>query len=463
MSAYSMNTATKPSQFTAEKLRRLAEPEAEQAVLAAMILEREAFKTYMGELNDSLFIYEPHKVIFSVLQEIFLKNEPLDSLILYSNLKNKGLLSKIAPDDKAGILFLSNMIRVVNSATNIKAHIQIIKEVALKRQVITFADELMQKAHIGSISETLNEAQTKILGLDIDLNKNSIVSIGSGLIDFFEKEKDFETELQGLQTGYEYIDNRLGGFMKSDLIILAARPSMGKTAFALNLMKNISLVQKVPLGFFSIEMDLVKITKRLLSLVAQFDSNFFKKKLSEYSLDLLSDAAAELGAAPIFIDTTSAIDIDLLCQKARVMKREHNIAILFIDYLQQITVSSSKKRIQNREQEVAEVAKRLKSLAKELAIPIVALSQLSRLKAADNRPTLQDLRDSGQLEQEADVVMFMHRPEYYKEFFDAAGNSLIGKTEIIHAKVRDGNVGSDWLDFEGKYSRFLTSEYKGDE
>ena len=429
-------------------------PDIESAVLGAILLEKSAAQEYVPKLQAEYFYKESNYYVFQAIQEIHNSQNPsIDLLTVTNKLRAKGNLDKAG-----GIPTLARLTANINSAAHIEAHIHILHELYLRRKIIQLSDNLLKEAYEGSedVFAILDDAQKKILALD---QKNEKATpIGNALTRLFDVLENFDASKQGVPSGYRDIDRRMNVFEYSDLVILAARPGGGKSAFAINLAIN-AASQGHQTAMLSAEMSELQISKRFLSVFSGFNPENFKRKLTEEQLAYLAEYAIQLGAMPLYLEQVPAIPLNSLVQKIRSLHKEHNVRFFIVDYLQLIVVPDSERRVHNREQVVSTVVQKLKALAVELNIVVLALSQLSRdcEKRTDKRPNLSDLRESGSIEQEANKVLLLHRPEYYGIMEDENGESLKGLVEVIFAKFRDGEIGSDWL----RYSKlaFKDVEY----
>lgn len=433
--------------------------EIEEAILGSMLIDEQAAVIALEILQEDDFYKPAHRHIFEVISKLNDRNNPLDLLTVENELRDNKLLESIG-----GSGYLTDLTRSVSSSANIEYHCQIVAEKALKRNLIVTCSEIIQEAYDSTSDsfEVLDEAEQRIY--DISNTKGDRKSIYLSdvvkkTIRYLEEIRGKKHGITGVATGLD-IDNLTAGWQKSDLIIIAARPAMGKTAFTLTVARNCSLnvdpEKAVPVALFSLEMSDQALVQRLLTMEARVDAHKARTgKLDDVEFKRLIEGAGRLHTAPIFIDDTPSISIMELRSKCRRLKKEHDIGVVVIDYLQLMT--GMKNDRQNREQEIAGISRGLKALAKELDVPVIALSQLSRAveqRGGDKRPQLSDLRESGSIEQDADVVCFLYRPEYYDITTDDQGNSTEGLAEVIVGKQRNGPVGSVNLHFIKKYTRF---------
>ncbi len=433
--------------------------EIEEAILGSMLIEEQAASVAIEMLESDDFYKPAHRHIFEVICKLYERDNPLDLLTVENELRDRELLETIG-----GIGYLSDLTRAVSSAANIEYHCQIVAEKALKRHLILGCSEIIQDAYdtTSDSFEVLDGAEQRIY--DITNAKarggnRSLVDILKNTISYLEEIRGKKHGITGVPTGLD-VDNITAGWQKSDLIIIAARPSMGKTAFTLTVARNAALHadpdKRVSVAVFSLEMSDQALVQRLLTMEGRVDAQKARTgKLDDNEFKKLLEAAGRLHTAPIFIDDTPSISIMELRSKCRRLKSEHDIGLIIVDYLQLMTGMQNDR--QNREQEIAGISRGLKALAKEINVPVIGLSQLSRAveqRGGDKRPQLSDLRESGSIEQDADVVCFLYRPEYYKITTDDEGNSTEGVAELIVGKQRNGPVGTVSLQFIKQYARF---------
>ena len=425
----------------------------EMAVLGAMLLEKEAISKTIEIIDDSAFYKPAHQMIFRAIAGLFEKSEAVDSITLVEELRRKGELENIG-----GAIYISDLTFKVTSSANVEYHAKIVLEKALLRNLISSSSEIMQR----SFSDTedaldlLDEAEQKIFQISEKRLKKSFVLMKDAVfktMEMLESIHGKHSGVTGTPSGFQGLDNLTGGFQTSDLIIVAGRPSMGKTAFVLSAARNAAIDHQIPVGFFSLEMSAQQLVLRLICAEAKVDAHSVRTgRLHEDEWRRLSTRIGKLHQAKIFIDDTPALGILEIRAKARRLKVEHNIGLIVVDYLQ---LMQGPKSAQSREQEISTISRSLKALAKELSIPVIALSQLNRAVEArgDKKPMLADLRESGAIEQDADVVLFVHRPEMYGQN-EVDGKSTEGVAEIIIGKQRNGPTGSVDLAFIKKYARF---------
>ncbi|MBI2619325.1 MAG: replicative DNA helicase [Ignavibacteriales bacterium] len=426
----------------------------EMAVLGAMLLEKEAIAKAVEVLDETAFYKPAHQQIFSAMIGLFERSEPVDLITLVEELRGRGQLEKVG-----GEYYLTELTTKVTSAANIEFHAHIVLEKALMRQLIASSSQVINRAY----SETedaldlLDEAEQRIFQISEQRMKKTFVSMNTAVhstMELLESIHGKHSGITGVPAGFTELDNLTGGFQKSDMVVIAGRPSQGKTALVLSLARNASVIHNVPIGFFSLEMSTQQLVMRLICAEARVDAHSVRTgRLPEDEWRKLSTSVGRLYKAKIFIDDTPALTVLELRAKARRLKAEHSVGMVVVDYLQ---LMQGPKNAQSREQEISTISRSLKALAKELEIPVVALSQLNRAVEArgDKRPLLADLRESGAIEQDADVVVFVHRPEMFGIEKDEDGNSTEGMAELIVGKQRNGPTGTVRLAFIKNYARF---------
>lgn len=429
----------------------------EQAVLGALMLEKDAYTRICDILKPESFYSPENRKIYEAIQTLGARQEPIDMLTVMEQLRLNGTLGEIG-----GPAFVSELTARVGSAANVEFHARIVAQKYLARELITFASAIEGKAFDESndVDDLLQEAEGKLFEISQRNVKKDVTQIDPVISDAVRQMQIAQNRasgLSGLETGFHELDKVTSGWQNSDLIIIAARPAMGKTALVLSMAKNMAVNYNTPLAIFSLEMSNLQLVNRLISNVAEIPGNKIKSgDLSQMEWQQLFARIKYLSGAPIFIDDTPALSIFELRTKARRLVREHNIKMIIIDYLQLMNASGMKYG--SREQEVSMISRSLKQLAKELNIPIIALSQLNRSvesRTDGKRPQLSDLRESGAIEQDADIVCFIHRPEYYtRSGQDAEGNDIRGLAEFIIAKHRSGAVCDVPLHFRAEFARF---------
>ncbi len=426
----------------------------EMAVLGAMLLDKGAIARAIEILDDSSFYKPAHQRIFAGMVALFEKSEPVDLITLVEELRRRAELDKIG-----GEYYLTELTTRVTTAANVEYHAHIVLEKALMRQLISSSSEVVGRAY----SETedaldlLDEAEQKIFQISEQRMKKSFISMNTAVhqtMEMLESIHGKHSGVTGVPSGYTELDNYTGGFQNSDLIIVAGRPSQGKTALVLSIARNASIFHEVPVAFFSLEMSNQQLVLRLICAEARVDAQSVRTgRLPEDEWRKLSTSIGKLYKAKIFIDDTPALTALEIRAKARRLKVEHNVGLIIVDYLQ---LMQGPKNAQSREQEISSISRSLKALAKELNIPVIALSQLNRAveMRGDKRPVLADLRESGAIEQDADVVLFVHRPEMFGINVDENNEPTEGMAEIIIGKQRNGPTGSARLAFIKQYARF---------
>ena len=442
--------------------------ELEQAVLGALMLEKDALSTVIDILKPESFYKDSHREIYQAITDLFNNSEPIDLLTVTDQLKKEGKL-----EFAGGPYYLTELTNKVNSAANIETHARIITQHAIKRELIRVASEVHRDAFEDTIDvfDLLDRTEQSIFEVsetNIRRNYADIKSIMMEAINELETKKKHEDGLTGVPSGFTDLDRITSGWQKSDLVIIAARPGMGKTALVVSAMRNAAVQFEKGVAFFSLEMSSVQLVNRLISAEAELESDKIKKgNLADYEWEQLLHKTNRLTKAPIFIDDTPALSVFELRAKCRRLKAQHDIQLIIVDYLQLMTGDTSRNSGGNREQEIASISRALKNLAKELNVPVIAISQLSRAvetRGGDKRPQLSDLRESGSIEQDADLVIFLYRPEYYGITEDENGIPTAGTGEVIISKHRNGSVGNVNLKFIGKFTKFAnleTYDYSG--
>ena len=427
--------------------------EAEQSVLGAMIINKEAINTAIEQIHPEDFYKEANKEIFKAIIELFNRNEPVDLITLSEELKRRGNLENIG-----GVTYLADLSGGVAITSNIKYYCDIVEEKSILRRLIQSCDEIMGKSYEDSeeVGSIIEQAEKNIFDITQGRHREGFSPIKEVLLDSFSRIEEMaanQGQLTGLTTGFIDIDNKLSGMQKSDLILLAARPSMGKTALGINIAVNSAIKANASVAIFSLEMSKEQLAQRMISSVAHVDlQKIISGRLAEDEWIKIINAMAPLSQSEISIDDTAGISLMEMMAKCRRLKIEKGLDLVVIDYLQ---LMESSGRQENRQQEISTISRGLKGLAKEMECPVVALSQLSRAPElrSDHRPILSDLRESGAIEQDADVVMFLYRDEYYHEDSDKKN---IG--EVILSKHRNGPTGVIELVWKGEYTKFLNKE-----
>lgn len=418
----------------------------EEAVLGAIMLEKSAFDTVVEILKPECFYVESHQRIYRSMQTLQQKNQPIDILTVVEELKLREELDIIG-----GPYYVTRLTNAVISSANIEAHSRIILQKFIQRELIRISGEIIGDAYEDStdVFDLLDDAESKLFEITNNHLRKNFDSIDSVLVKTVQRIEDMRhrnEDITGVPTGFASLDRVTYGWQSTDLIILAARPSVGKTAFALNLARNAALhpTKPTPIAFFSLEMSASQLVQRILSAESEiWLEKIARGKLEEHEMkQLYARGIQRLAQAPIYIDDTAALNIFELRAKCRRLKNKHNVGLIILDYLQ--LMSGTNDRNSNREQEISRISRDLKGLAKELQVPIIALSQLSRevekRKEGNKIPQLSDLRESGAIEQDADMVMFLYRPEYYDITSDEHGESNKGETHVRIAKHRNGSL-----------------------
>jgi replicative DNA helicase len=433
----------------------------EEAVLGALMLEKEAVNTVIDILQPKSFYKETHQRIFAVIQDLFQKSEPVDILTVTNLLKQNGEL-----DIVGGAYFITQLTNRVASAANIEFHARIIAQKYIQRELIRISSEIITDAYdeTTDVFNLLDKAESSLFSVaegNIRKNYESMSDLIRESIAQIELAKNQESGVIGVASGFTALDRVTSGWQPSDLVIIAARPAMGKTSYVLSLARNAAVDFNIPVAFFSLEMSSVQLVTRLVSAESEISSEKLRSgNLRNDEIQQIHTKIQKLAEAPIFIDDTAGLSVFELRAKARRLKSQHDIKLLIIDYLQLMSGGGDNKN-GNREQEISMISRSLKSIAKELNIPVLALSQLSRAvetRGGDKRPQLSDLRESGSIEQDADMVQFIHRPEYYGLTEDEEGNPTNGVANIIIAKHRNGSVCDVKLKFINQLAKFQDFE-----
>jgi replicative DNA helicase len=435
--------------------------EAEQAVLGAMLLDADAIMRASEHIDDTMFYREGHRRLYRAMVAVTERGGVVDPLTLADELERRGEL-----EAAGGREYLTYLLDAVPTVANVEYHARIVREKALLRRLIEVSTEIVGEAFEGRTTATdlLDHAESRIFALGQSKERAGFSRVKELLWPAMERLEllaQREQAITGVPSGFVELDHLTSGFQPADLVIIAARPSMGKTAFTLNIAQHAAITAKVPVAFFSLEMSKEALVQRMLASEALIDAQALRKggRALDESMPRLAQAAGILSHAPIFIDDTPGIGLMEMRAKARRLKAEHNLGLIIVDYLQ---LMSGPAGVENRQQEVSQISRGLKALAKELKAPVVALSQLSRApeqRSGDEkgRPQLSDLRESGAIEQDADVIMFIFRQEVYAER-DETGRlkdpALEGRAEIIVGKQRNGPIGSIRLFFHKQYTRF---------
>ena len=431
---------------------------AEQSVLGSMLIDKGAVVKSIEILHPDSFYRDAHRFIFEAILKLFDKDEPIDSVTVTEMLRSEGKLDAVG-----GSVYIADLINSVPTAANVEHYARIVEEKATLRRLIEAGTKIVSQAFSDpdDIDQVLDRAEKEIFGIALKRAKEGFNKIDHVLKDVLNKIDtmyDKKESLTGISSGFPDLDAYTAGFQNSDLIIIAARPAVGKTALSLNIAQGIAMKQKIPVAIFSLEMSKEQLVQRMLCSEAEIDAQRLKTaSLPDVGWKKLTKAIGRLSEAPIFVDDTAAITAMEIRAKSRRLKMEKGLGLVIVDYMQ---LMQGRKRVENRVQEVSEIARSLKTLARELNIPVVAVSQLSRAieQRHDRRPLLSDLRESGEIEQTADVVIFIHREDYYNPA-STKGNIA----EVIIAKQRNGPVGTVELVFRKEIAKFSSKESRYEE
>lgn len=430
--------------------------EMEAAVLGALLLEKDALNKIVDVVRPDMFYKDSNRLIYEAVNKLFQNSEPIDLLTVKNHLSQTGML-----EAAGGAFYLTELTSKVASAANIEYHARVIAQKYLMRELIKIGDGMVNSAfdETTDVFELLDRSEQDLFSLSETNLRRNYMAMSDLVVSTLKRLEDVQgTEggVTGVATGFNLLDQMTSGFHPADLVIIAARPAMGKTAFTLTMARNSAVRYGTPVAFFSLEMDASQLVQRLLCAEAEVDAQKVRTgRLERYEWEQLTNRIGSLSKAPLYIDDTPALSIMDLRAKARRLKAEKNIGMIIIDYLQLMT--GNVKAGGNREQEIAGISRGLKELAKELSIPIIALSQLSRAvesRGGDKKPMLSDLRESGSIEQDADMVMFLYRPEYYGLTTYEDGSTTMNVCEVIIAKQRAGPVGDVKLQFIKKFAKF---------
>nr|WP_287887509.1 replicative DNA helicase [Prevotella sp.] len=432
--------------------------EIERVVLGALMVDSDAFSVVSELLKPETF-YEPrHQKIYEAIRNMNMDERPVDIMTLNDELSKMGEIDKVG-----GVDYLMEISSQVASAAHVESHARILAEKYMQRQLIHFAGDIETKAYDSSVDvdELMQQAEGSLFQISQNNMKQDFTQVApvvKNAVEILQRAASNKGGLTGIPTGYVGMDEITSGWQASDLVIIAGRPAMGKTSFALSIAKNVAVDYGVPIGFFSLEMNNVQLVNRLISNVCEVSGRkILNGQLDPSDWERLDKRIGRLTNAPIYVDDTPGLSVFELRTKARRLVREKGVKIIMIDYLQLMNANGMK--FGSRQEEVSTISRSLKGLAKELNIPVLALSQLSRNVEnreglEGKRPQLSDLRESGAIEQDADMVLFVHRPEYYHIYQDEKGNDLHGMAQIIIAKHRKGSTGDVLLNFRGEFTRF---------
>ncbi len=437
-------------------------PEAEVAVLGGMLIDGDAVPKAVEIVDDSMFYREAHRRIFRAMARLFQRGQVIDPVTIGDELKKNDELEMVG-----GMAYLAELLDAVPTAANIEYHARIVRERAVLRRLIEAASHIIRDAYDSgekTLEQVLDEAEQRIFQVAQTHDREGFVWIKKILYGAFERIEAIQSAaggITGVPTGFPDLDNMTGGFQKGDLVIVAARPSMGKTALVTGVALHAAIAHQVPVAVFSLEMSREQIVQRMLCSEALVDlGRLLRGRLTDDDYVRLAQAAGHLNSAPIWIDDSGALSVLEMRAKARRLKADQpELGLIIVDYIQLMNAGGG---AENRQQEVSEISRGLKALAKELSLPILALSQLSRApeQRADHRPQLSDLRESGSLEQDADLVMFLYRPEYYVTPMEAEEKGLQGRAELIIGKQRNGPTGIVELFFRKECTRFESFSHR---
>lgn len=431
----------------------------EEAVLGALMLDKDALPIVIETLQPGSYYKETHQLIYAAILRLFEKSHPIDLITVTEELKKAGDLETVG-----GPNYLVGLTHRVASSANIEFHARIVAQKHIQRELIRVSTQIIRDAFEDTtdVFTLLDDAEKELFAVtenNLRRQYSSMAELTSRTIRILEELKNKKDGLSGIPTGFTDLDRITSGWQPSDLIIIAARPGMGKTSFVLSLARNAAVDFRKPIAIFSLEMASTQLVQRLISMEAEIDASKLRTgKLQEYEWQMLHTTIEKISDVPLFIDDTPGINIFELRAKCRRLKKQHDIQLVIIDYLQLMSGGMENSRGSNREQEISSISRSLKGMAKELNVPVIALSQLSRqteIRGGSKRPQLSDLRESGAIEQDADIVSFIYRPEYYDIMEDDKGNSNKGIAEIIIAKHRNGPTDSIRLRFIDKYTKFI--------
>ncbi len=435
--------------------------EIEEAVLGAMMLERDSVGLIIDKITPSMFYTGKHQMVAQAIYDLYKTGDPIDIKTVTHKLRSKGEL-----ESAGGAHYVADLTTKVNQAANIEYHAIIIKEQAIKREIIRIGSEVQKEAYedtsdVWGQVDKLEQFVLDLGDMTISTDYEALSSIVPENIKKIEEGSKNDSDITGIPSGIMKLDKVTAGWQNSDMITIAARPGMGKTAFVITVARNAAIDHKKPVGIFSLEMSKVQLVNRLISAESEIlHDKIRRNNLQPYEMNQMIHKCARLAQAPIYIDDTPGLNILQLRAKARRMMMKHGIKMIVIDYLQLMSGVQNQKS-SNREQEISAISRQVKGLAKELDIPILALSQLSRaveLRGGDKKPQLSDLRESGSIEQDSDSVIFLYRPEYYGHTQDETGAPLNGIGEIIIAKHRHGDLDEVSARFIGKFMKWTDWE-----
>lgn len=431
----------------------------EKSVLGGIIIEEDAILEVVNIINVDTFYSSQNKEVYKAILNLFENHLPIDLRTVIDQLRKNGALEKIGGEE-----YVVSLIDRVVSGVNIEYHSFLILEYAIKREIINISKEILKQAldptvDIFNLIDTAEQKMLDVSSRNIKKNYSDLNTLLKETISTIDQKRNNKTGITGIPSGFSGLDALTSGWQKSDLVIIAARPGMGKTAFTLSLVRNAAVMNNTPVALFSLEMSSVQLVSRLISAESELDATKINNgQLENYEWEQLKHKTSIISKAPIYIDDTPALSVSELRTKCRKLKVKHDIQMIVIDYLQLLTSNSLfNKGTFNREQEISYISRSLKSLAKELEVPVITPSQLSRAvetRGGDKRPMLSDLRESGAIEQDADIVMFLYRPEYYGLFSEDNDFNIKGITELIIAKHRNGPLDTAFAKFINKYVKF---------
>jgi replicative DNA helicase len=429
--------------------------EAETAVIGSIMIDNDCIGKVIEIIDEFCFYRPAHQKIYAAALRLYEKNEPVDIITLSEELKREKLL-----DETGGVYFLTELAESVPSSANVEYHARIVLERYLLRKLISESAQIAQDCYSGeqNVYDLIDKAEQRIFGISEKEHRQTFQHISPIMHEAFDRIEKYHSRagvVTGVPTGFRKLDELTSGFQPGELIIIAGRPSMGKTALALNIARNAAVEGKVPVGIFSLEMSKQQLALRLLCAEARVDAHGVRTgRIANEDWPKLSMSVGALTEAPIYIDDSPGISVLELRAKARRLKKEKHIAMVVVDYLQ---LMQGPRNVESRQQEISNISRSLKGLAKELELPLVALSQLSRaveVRGGEKRPMLSDLRESGAIEQDADVVLFIYRPEFYGIEIDQVGKRMEGMAEVIIGKQRNGPTGTVHLSFIKKWAKF---------
>ena len=439
--------------------------ELEEVVLGALMIDNESLSDTIDSLRPEYFYKPDHQRIFEAIVNLFNNSKPVDILTVSEELKRMDVLESIG-----GMLYISQLTNNISSSSNTEFHARIIAEKFIKRSLISISNNIIGDAFNDTIDifDLLNTAEEKLFTVTEGTLRKSYDKMSTlikGALDNIEILRQKEDGLSGVPSGFTKLDRVTSGWQKSDLVIVAARPGMGKTAFALSMARNIAISHETAIGFFSLEMSSEQLVSRLIASEAELSASKLRQgDLQDFEMVQLHEKIKQLSEAQIYIDDTPALTIFELRAKARRLVKNHNVGIIIVDYLQLMSAGGNAG---NREQEISAISRSLKGIAKELKIPVIALSQVNRgvenrTGTGSKRPMLSDLRESGAIEQDADIVTFIYRPEYYKIYEWDNGDDSRSQAEIIIAKHRNGALENVRLKFTAEFAKFSDIDYFDD-